>query len=623
MKNLALLIIISVILLLLTLAGGIYPWTTWICAIVLCVTYLIISIPLKNKLILTSPATKRYKLIELCFLASLLFLMIMQHPMPLPFTRITGAERFQQNKTAAELLDKGSDILATQTGAKRATHHRAFTMTRNRAGTMRNTILLIAIFVTILVTSTLVDKQRQLLLAFLCLLGGTLAIAGYIALRIIPQGDTIWWIHKIPHNLPGPVLCFINRNHFAGYLAMLCPAALALFFYNAKSKRPLSAILNLATFAVISLTIALTMSRGAVVSYGAGMLILLLVYLTHRRWIPAAIMIFLGLAVIVSITVINNQQFNDRMSTLRAPLEKGNFDERIDEWKTCGTIWKTYPIFGAGPDAYRMVFPQHRTTSRREYATHAENEYLQLIADTGIVGILITLTTLLTLIIYIRRSKSDGSAAYNNALFPAAISAIAVATTHACFDFAPHLPLYGITAAIFIGLLLHAPDPNRPQQTVNSDTLLKRLQQTNLPWIVIFALLILLTLTWNLKSMRQLDSPRHMLRLDKQKLAKAVVWAPSSWNTWFSLGTACSRSDDQETAKFGERCLTRATELDPNNYILWLETGKLRHKLNMTAEAKVAFDRAKELRFWVNIPKQYENSSYLSPRGNSHDTDKN
>ena len=504
MKNLALLIIISTILLLLTLAGGIYPWTTWICAVILCVAYLITSkFPCKspNK---QAVEHKRYKLIELCFLASLLFLMIMLHPMPRTFTRITGAERFQQNSIASELLEKGSAIsprepgersdakgsaiLATQPNSKITPHHRSFTMTRNRAGTMRNTILLIAIFVIILLASTLSDKQRQLLLAFLCLLGGTLAIAGYVSLRIIPQGDTIWWIHKIPHNLPGPVLCFINRNHFAGYLAMLCPPALALFFYNATKKRPLISALYLAAFASMSLTMAMTMSRGAVVSYGAGMLILLLIYLTHRRWIPATIMIFLGLAVIVSATFIDNPQFNERMSALRAPLEKGNFDERIDEWKTCGTIWKTYPIFGAGPDAYRMVFPQHRTTSRREYATHAENEYLQLIADTGIVGILIALTTLLTVTIYIRRNKNSGTPNYDNALLPAAVSAIAVVITHACFDFAPHLPLYGITAAIFIGLLLNAPDPNISQQAGNATTQLKRWQQTNLPWTVIFAL---------------------------------------------------------------------------------------------------------------------------------------
>ena len=58
-----------------------------------------------------------------------------------------------------------------------------------------------------------------------------------------------------------------------------------------------------------------------------------------------------------------------------------------------------------------------------------------------------------------------------------------------------------------------------------------------------------------------------------------------------------------ENPKFGEECLTRATELDPNNYILWLELGKLRHQLKMIPEAKVAFARVKELRFWVNVPK--------------------
>ncbi len=249
-----------------------------------------------------------------------------------------------------------------------------------------------------------------------------------------------------------------------------------------------------------------------------------------------------------------------------------------------------------------MVYPQHRTTSRREFTTHAENEYLQLIADTGIVGTIIFIGLLIVLFQYIRRNKTRTSHNYAESLLPAAGGAIAAVATHACFDFAPHLPLYGITAASLVGLLLNAPDTTSLHHSTEKRLPLKKWQQTNLSWVVIFALIILTSLLWHLKSMRRFDSPRRMQKLDTSTLANTVIWAPSSWQTWYNLGLSCNQSGNEVASQFGEECLTRASELDPENYILWLQLGKIRHQLNMIPEAKVAFDRAKELRFWVSVP---------------------
>jgi Flp pilus assembly protein TadD len=94
-----------------------------------------------------------------------------------------------------------------------------------------------------------------------------------------------------------------------------------------------------------------------------------------------------------------------------------------------------------------------------------------------------------------------------------------------------------------------------------------------------------------------------MLKLDKTTLAKTVIWAPSSWQAWYYFGFALNnQTDNKQASLLGEECVTRAAELDPNNYRLWLELGKLRQQLNMIPEARVAFSKAKALRFWVNVP---------------------
>ena len=91
------------------------------------------------------------------------------------------------------------------------------------------------------------------------------------------------------------------------------------------------------------------------------------------------------------------------------------------------------------------------------------------------------------------------------------------------------------------------------------------------------------------------------MKLDKITLAKVLTWAPGSWQAWYYFGFANAATPGQE--QFGEYCVTRATELNPNNYVLWLSLGHLRYDLNMIPKARLAFKRAKALRFWVDIPK--------------------
>lgn len=589
MNYLAIGVLIAAVVFLVVAGGGIYPWTTCIAAAALCAACLVWARRGGRQ-----PAQCRG--IEAVYVAVLFFFLLALLPLPVSLTRIGGSRRFRQNALVARTLNEASDLGVTPT------RRTAFALTRNRAGTMRAALLAIAAFSCILLAATLTDQRRHQYLRFLCLLGGVLGGAACVALQLRPQGNTLWWTMPVPPRVPGPLLCFVNRNHCAGYLAMLCPAALALFFADAASRRFLRALLLLAAHAAMSAAIVLTLSRGAVVAYIAGHVALLAIYAARRRLFPALCLLLAGTVVAVAMFCFSGQTFKHRMATLREPLANGNFDERLDAWRTCGAIWRSYPIMGAGPNAFRMVFPQYRSTSRREYMTHPENEYAQLLAESGLVGTLLFVILVAAILRGTRSPRIPRAAQPDAFLLPAAVgAAAAAAAVHACFDFAPHLPLYAVTLSSMLGLVLATGAQSRTHRSATghpqSEIVMGRLPRSSL-----LGLGLLILLSFQCRNMRDLDSPARMTDMDIDRLARAVVWSPTSWQTWFYFGRACWLKAERKAFLLGERCISTAGELDPNNYRLWLELGQLRLKLGKREEARKAFARAKKLRYWVTVP---------------------
>ena len=55
-------------------------------------------------------------------------------------------------------------------------------------------------------------------------------------------------------------------------------------------------------------------------------------------------------------------------------------------WANTFQIFKDFPLFGSGLGTFTQVFPMHRSFHIRNLVTHAENDFLQLASETGLVG---------------------------------------------------------------------------------------------------------------------------------------------------------------------------------------------------------------------------------------------
>lgn len=522
--------------------------------------------------------------LEMGMAAILLILLISALPLPPFLDPLIGHLRASQNRTAAAWL---------QEGARLGFFHDSepwFCLSRNRAGTLRMFLMLSAVFGAALCAACLPARWKQGHLTFLAWAGAVVAAGGYVSQWWIPEGDTLWWTIPISHALPGPVGCFINRNHFGGFVAMLCPVAVALTDRAFCRRQWLQGFLMLLLASIMAFAVILSHSRGSMLAFaiGTGATV---GWLLFRRSLLAGLLSLLSLAGLAVTVYFSTPSLQTRLDELQDPLNSGSGKTRLLEWRETLRTAAYYPFIGAGANALRMAYPLHRTTSGK-WLVNAENEYVQLAAEGGLLGL--GLAGTLAVAAWRRRTRQEEAG--EPALRVAVWGALLTAASHNMVDFPARLPLYAVTLGSLAGLLL-----NPPPLVEGLTAFRLRL----LPAAIAVTGAAMLTLV-PLSSLQRLDSYSLLGAAEKQEIQRAIAWAPTSWNAWYMAGrTACEEGISKNRLDFcifGESLMTQAARCDPNNYRLWYDVGLTRRALGEYSRADAAFARAQELRPWMKPP---------------------
>jgi O-antigen ligase len=101
---------------------------------------------------------------------------------------------------------------------------------------------------------------------------------------------------------------------------------------------------------------------------------------------------------------------------------------------------QTRPVFGFGPGNYALTYEDFRTRYRavRRETVHAHNEYLELVAEYGLVGGLLILLALLSLVVQMIRFIKTAERSYQAFPAVALLGALAGTAVHGFFDFELH-----------------------------------------------------------------------------------------------------------------------------------------------------------------------------------------
>lgn len=530
---------------------------------------------------------------------ALLLTLLSAAPLPGRLDVVTGGRRHMQNGLVREALSE-----AERCGVIDESPSTRFSHTRNRAGTLRISLLILLALCAASITAGLQRDKRNAYLHFLLALLVIMSVLGFLHQWVWPVPKTIWWVFHLPSG--SPVGCFVNRTHYAGFIALICPACLALFVKSINERRPVRAGLYAGAFSVVLAAVLFSLARGAVVAVGAGILVVLIILIRRRNRLASfcvvALLLLLAAVGAFSLFIAREKpvvrEAVARLRTFAHPTRTFSGRARVTVWRDSLKVWRDYPVTGVGANGFRMVFPSYRTRSDRKTFVTPENEYVEVLVDGGAAGAL--LAALLGGLLFARWRHGTGRGLLSPEISMGTAGAVAVAAVHSGLDVPVHTPLYAMTLASLVGMVFPAPacDDGRPYLTGPA-------VHPGLCGAALVAVGLLIgvsALVFGTDPYKR-DLRHSIVSADAEELSKALTGAPTSWAVWYHLGRCAFQVDTTAAYVFGEKCMTRATEYDPKNYRLWEALGHTRLNMGYEDRAREAFDRMHSLRSWKKPPK--------------------
>ena len=250
-----------------------------------------------------------------------------------------------------------------------------------------------------------------------------------------------------------PFGSFVNRHNYAAFMEMAVAVPMGLIFTGAilKDKR----LLYITAIALMGVSLLLSESRGGLVAFLSE--IIFLVLLTTGTKSRSNLVLKLGLAVLLFVAVIAGAIFVGGETSLTRVAETAATGDlttgRSNIWSVTLDVIKANLPFGAGLGAFGVAYTPHDAMSGLERVEQSHNDYLQVLADAGIVGALIGLFFLYRLFVTGRAATGIRND-YRRGIAFGALAGIFAILVHSIFDFVLHTTAISVMFLVLISLLL-------------------------------------------------------------------------------------------------------------------------------------------------------------------------
>jgi O-antigen ligase len=277
-------------------------------------------------------------------------------------------------------------------------------------------------------------------------------VAVFGILQHLTFNGNLYWFREMRYGgIPfGP---YVNRNHFAGFAELVIPVSLVpLVLGKVRRERWfIVAILALVTIGALFLSA----SRGGILSFVAEIGILTLLILVRRsggRHVLAGGVVLLLAFLLVS--WLGVRQILERFSSLQSlEVTVGKrASMRHDAWR----IFRDHPWTGAGLGTLPIVFPAYESLYDAKIVNHAHNDYLEMLADTGLAGALCCAWFLGVLFVVSLRLLLLTDNSFAAVLHLSGLVACCGFLVHSLVDFNLHMP--GNALLFFLMTLLATAD---------------------------------------------------------------------------------------------------------------------------------------------------------------------
>ena len=175
---------------------------------------------------------------------------------------------------------------------------------------------------------------------------------------------------------------FGNPMTFGGYLCIYLPVLLVMFFEKDLLQR--YRYLAGAGFILSFIALIFNGTRGAWVALMPVFILIMGYYaFTNKKYLALCLVAIIGASAVLS----TNQIFVDKVKSITSTTNRSN-TERLLIWQSAYNMFRDHPVLGVGLGQYKDNYQQKYILPQatEKYLGHAHNNFLQMLAENGLVG---------------------------------------------------------------------------------------------------------------------------------------------------------------------------------------------------------------------------------------------
>lgn len=359
---------------------------------------------------------------------------------------------------------------------------RWISLSKNVEYTRAAVTVLIFLVISFLIAANFFGTRKRLsvLSHFLVIYGFGMAM--FALIQHFTWNGRFYWIR--PTEATSAFGPFANHNHFAGYMEMLVLLPVALIV--TRGVRAELRVLYGFAATVMGLAIVLSLSRGGMLSFTAGMIFLGVVSLrlprrhhwraerSHVAQLVSRVAIVVGIIAMISggIFWLGADPVINRIKVGQAAgagQSETFFSSRGWVWRDTVAMIKANPLLGVGLGAYDTAFSMYTKSDGSLRVPQAHNDYLQILADCGVAGGLIAIWFLIILFRTVMRGIRSRDPLYSGLALGSG-SGIFALLVHSLFDFNLQLPANALLFLVLVAIAVYAAAAAKLETNVTSQS---------------------------------------------------------------------------------------------------------------------------------------------------------
>ena len=277
------------------------------------------------------------------------------------------------------------------------------------------------------------------------------AFAFFAILQAVLSPNKIYGIYEVPN--ASPFGSFVNRHNFAAYMEMTLCLPLGLMFVGAVNKD--RRLLYITAIALMGIALILSGSRGGLVSLVAA--IFFLVILTTKTKSSGQLWLKIGLAVLLISTLVIGSVLIGGESSLTRFAETANSQDfstsRTHIWSVTLQIILNNLPFGTGLGAFGVAYTSYDSLDGLARVEQAHNDYLEVLANAGIVGLAIGLFFVFSLF-RTGLANAKTSNTFRRGVCVGALTGCFAILVHSLFDFVLHTTAISVLFLMLVSLVV-------------------------------------------------------------------------------------------------------------------------------------------------------------------------